>query len=148
MNSGKIYITTDYPIPSCITHKLIWNVDKWLYQFEIKKPDEIDLPEENSEDNLIKLYVYGHIQQLKLVDYINKESINIEINSITDIKELLKSQALEDNEYREKWIEDNPDYYENITTLDMKNETQDFINSHIIKVLSQNKKETKFIVAY
>ena len=138
----KIPVITNFPVPSSKTQRLIWDEKnkEWNYEFHVILPEDKNIGED-------KLFLYGHIQQLKLVDKVTKNSINIIVENMEDIYNLLKKQAEEDNKYRQEWIKNNEDYYDNVFTYTTKNKTQDSKYMHVVSILEQDEETTTFIVA-
>lgn len=143
----KYSIFRDRPIPSCTVSNLIWDEKnkKWIYEYLATLPDKVTIDENGNFSK--ELYVYGHIQQLKLVSSVTKNSINIKVRSISDLEKLMDEQYKADIEYRKKWIRDNPDYYENLYEVEFENKTQKSKYSHIIFVKEQLEDKTVFVVA-
>jgi hypothetical protein len=146
---NNFLIKTDYPVPSCTINRLIWNLEKnsWQYEFSVSIPNGMTLPQRKT----IKtppLYVYGHIQQLKLVSKVPPNSINIVVYSLNDVMELIKKQAQEDHLFRVEWIKKHKDYYDKVTTIKIPNKTQKlFKYTHVISILKQDTNDTTFIVS-
>lgn len=138
--SKFVSIKTEYPVPSCEIKQLIREDGKWIYEYEV----EI----KNSSYSIGEgpLYVWGHIQQLTLVSKIKKGHINITVNSMDEMINLIEKQAAADNERRRIWIKEHPDYYDNVVTITVKNETQVPEASNIVAVLKEDEETTTFIV--
>lgn len=140
-------VVTDNPVPSCVIQNLLWDEDnkRWSYEYYVTIPNKIEIDEDGkfSKD----LYVYGHIQELKLVDTVTKNSINISVKSVDDIKRMIDVQYKADIEYRNQWIENNPDYIDNVFTIQVENKTQYSEYNHIISIKEQNEDHTVFIAA-
>lgn len=141
----KQYLVFDKPIPSCDLYRLIWDENKkdWKYEFEVLIQSDKEL--DNSEGQ--KFYVYGHVLSLMLVKDVTKNSINIEINSYDEYYDLLLKQQEQDEMYRNDWIAKNPDYYENILTVELENKTQVPDYYHIVSILERKENSTVFIVS-
>jgi len=138
---NKFPIVTDYPVPSCVINRLLWKDGKWFYEYLVTNKTDIDVGE-------APLYIYGHIQQLTLISNIKKGHLNIKVESMDDLYRLVKKQAEADMEYRKEWIANHPDYYDNVSKLTVKNETQEIEAQHVIDIFEQNEETTTFIVAY
>ena len=139
-------IIMEFPVPSCKISRLIWDEkeEKWLYEYQIINKSNILLKDNNEKE----LYVYSHISNLTITDRVNEGSINITVKNLNDIKELMKKQSKEDMLYREKWIKDHPNYFDNVLKYETENITHEPKYRYIISVLSQDKDKTVFIVAY
>lgn len=134
-----ITLRTDYPVPSCEISKLVRENGKWFYEYDVKNKGNHDIGEG-------PLYIYGHIQQLTLISSIKSGHLNIEINSIEDLYELLRKQEEADQKFRKDFISKNPDYYEKVAKVTIKNETQKPQIQNVISVFEEKDDETTFIV--
>lgn len=144
VENTDFFIDLDEPVPSCKLYKLIWSKANncWKYRYHINCDYDIKKVNKNNP-----LYVYGHISDLKLRHNVNKTSINLEITSKKDFIELLKFQREADNQWRSKWIEEHPDYYDQVEVITFQNKSKFFYDQkNVIAVLKQNKDKTIFIV--
>ena len=139
-------VKVDFPIPSCQINKLIWDEKekKWFYEYIVKNKSKTKLSPSNKKE----LFVYSHISNLTIAGEVNENSINIVVYNIEDIIELMKKQAKSDMEYREKWIEEHDDYYDNVLKFTTKNKTFSPEYRFVINILEQNDEETTFIMSY
>lgn len=144
---NNLSIRTKNPVPSCTINNLIWD-DKtleWSYEYLVSLPKGITVDEEGSFSKT--LFVYGHIHQLKLVDNVTKNSVNITVNKVEEVEEMVSLQYEADMEFRKKWIEENPEYEELANVVEVKNETQFSEYNHIISIKEQKEETTIFIAA-
>lgn len=140
----EIQLFVPFPVPSCQIKAIHWNdiLQSWQYEYHAKIKGTF--PKKATDPSL---YVYGHIQELYIVDNVTKGSINIEVRSVDDIYYLLYAQAAADNTYRINWSNKNPDYADNVLKVELENKTQVPEYKHLIQVLYKDKEKTTFIVA-
>lgn len=140
-------LITKNPVPSCVVNRIIWDPENksWEYEYHVRIPDDVYILEDGRFSK--ELFIYGHMQELLLVDRVTKNSINIKIQNKQQMIDVLRLQYEEDMKYRRKWIKNNPDYYDNVHHTVVKNETQKSKYKHIIFIKEQLEDETVFIVA-
>lgn len=99
------YIKLDEPIPSCEIHSLEFENENWKYIYAISVPYEL-----TNNDNNVELIVYSFISNLDLrEDTMSGLSANVRVKALDEYMLLLEKQRNVDLEYREKWLESNPD---------------------------------------
>lgn len=143
---AKIDIITNNPVPSCTIKEFIWSDEiGWKFRYEATIPDNVKIDENGIFSK--ELYLYGHIQQLYLVNIVTNNSVNLKIKSKDELVQIVNEQFEEDMKYRRKWINENPDYYDNVYTITIPNKTQKPLYDHIIFIKEQKEHETIFVVA-
>lgn len=143
----KFSVIINNSVPSCSVKMLIWDSinNMWKYEYEVTIPDSISIDEDGCFSK--ELYVYGHIQELLLVESVTKNSVNLKVKSKGDILRMLDDQYREDMEYRRRWISNNPEYYSKVNEVLLDNKTQESKYRHIIFIKEQLENQTLFIAA-
>lgn len=102
-----------HPIPSCEIHSLEFKENNWIYIYAVNTP--IELTDKNTEELII--YQYISDLNLKLLNSVHPESINIKINSLTEYLNILNRQREADINYRKQWLLNNSEATTNTIKL-------------------------------
>lgn len=136
-------IEVDKPIPSLPVSKVKYSKDgKWSYIYSFTTPVKLTNSKRKSP-----LYLKGSLPSMELTDKNPKNSTNLEVYSLKELKELLNQQRKSDNAFRKEFLEEHKDsiddFQENIFILD--NKTQELHNAFIVKMKRKRKDSTVFV---
>lgn len=135
-------IELDKPVPSLPLYELKYVNNKWIYVYAIMTPAILkEKPRETP------LYFNGGLVTMTLSSECPKNTTNLEVFSLTDIKKLLKAQRESDLLFRKRFKEahkDKMDSYQERTFI-VENKNQKAIGKHIVRIHSKTKEKTSFV---
>ena len=100
-----------------------------------------------SQDN--PLYVYGHFCNLEVTDHTNKGCVNLKITSKEDFINYCIAQYNEDINYRREFVENHPEYYDEVNYVTIEKANYDFPDfKFVTKIHKDFDNKITLIVAY
>lgn len=145
----NIEFKTTIPIPSFKIKRIELNDNTKRIEFVYnirnlsKKLKFSDISEENP------LYVYGHFCNLEVTDHTNKGCVNLKIASKGDFINYCISQYNEDINYRRDFIENHPEYYDEVNYVTIEKANYDFPDfKFVTKIHKDLDNKITLIVAY
>ena len=95
------------------------------------------------------LYVYGHFCNLEVTDHTNKGCVNLKITSKEDFINYCIVQYNEDINYRRDFIENHPEYYDEVNYVTIEKANYDFPDfKFVTKIHKDFDNKITLIVAY
>lgn len=136
-------IEVDKPIPSLPISKLKYSKDgKWSYIYSFNTVVKL-----TNSRRKTPLYLKGSLPSMTITDKNPKNSTNLEIYSLNDLKNLLDQQRKSDLAFRKEFLEKHKDDIENFqeNIFILENKTQEVNNIFIVKPKRKRKDSTLFV---
>lgn len=139
-NRNQLF-TVEEPVPSLVTHSLIFEDGKWKYVYAFETP--VQVPEKPRKT---PIYVVGHTGVQRFMSISKKNMVNTPVYCRQDVYDLLDRQRESDKRFRREYRKNHPEVTdEDQTTFVLDNRSQKAYGRRISGIKEQLEDKTIFI---